>query len=233
MQRPFSQSILDQKMTGVLSVIPDIKIRSPGEGELLGKRCAKDYAAALQAAGARAVSVVTESTRYGGSPSLLTRVAALGMPVLRKDFLTTREGIRESLSMGASAVLLIASICESEAQLAALYTYALELGLDPLVEVHSEAELFAAKKLRAGLVGINNRDIGVFEQDNGTVSTTETLCRLAPKNAVVISESGILEIQDAHRAAKAGADAILVGTALLRASDPAALYRALAECMKK
>ena len=159
MQRPFSQSILDQKMTGVLPVIPDIKIRSPGEGELLGKRCAKDYAAALQAAGARAVSVVTESTRYGGSPSLLTRVAALGMPVLRKDFLTTREGIRESLSMGASAVLLIASICESEAQLAALYTYALELGLDPLVEVHSEAELFAAKKLRAGLVGINNRDI--------------------------------------------------------------------------
>ena len=80
MQRPFSQSILDQKMTGVLPVIPDIKIRSPGEGELLGKRCAKDYAAALQAAGARAVSVVTESTRYGGSPSLLTRVAALGMP---------------------------------------------------------------------------------------------------------------------------------------------------------
>ena len=145
MQRPFSQSILDQKMTGVLPVIPDIKIRSPGEGELLGKRCAKDYAAALQAAGARAVSVVTESTRYGGSPSLLTRVAALGMPVLRKDFLTTREGIRESLSMGASAVLLIASICESEAQLAALYTYALSWGWIPLLKYTAKRSFLQPK----------------------------------------------------------------------------------------
>lgn len=229
MPRRFSQGIVDQKKTGILPVIPDIKVRSPGEGILLGGRPAEDYAAVLHTAGARVFSVVTESERYGGSPRLLARVAALGLPVLRKDFLTTRGDIRDSLGMGASAVLLISSLYEDERRLAALYEYALELGLEPFVETHSEAELSIAKKLRAALVGINNRDIAVLEQDGGTVTTTETLCRCVPENALLVSESGILTAQDARRAAKAGADAILVGTALLRAQDPAALYRALSE----
>ncbi len=128
--------------------------------------------------------------------------------------------------MGASAVLLIASHIGCEHELAALYNCALELGLEPLVETHNAAELAMAKRLHAGLIGINNRDIGAFEQDGGTVSTTEALCRLAPEDAVVVSESGILTPQDARRAVRAGADAVLIGTALLRARDPAALYRA-------
>lgn len=225
----FSENLRAQKMTGMLPVIPDIKVRSPGEGELLVARRAEDYAACLQAAGARVCSVVTEAERYGGSPDLLSRVAAVGMPVLRKDFLTTRAGIRDSLSMGASAVLLIASLFEKESQIAALHDYALELGLEPFFETHNAMELSIAKKLRAGLVGINNRDIGIFEQDCGTVSRTETLSRLAPEGALLVSESGILTLQDARRAAQAGADAVLIGTALLRAKDPAALYRALCE----
>ena len=227
MTHPFSQAVLGQKASGLLPVIPDIKRCSPGEGALLGARRAEDYAACLQAAGARAVSVVTERARYGGSSDMLGRVAALGLPVLRKDFLTTRDGIRDSHAMGASAVLLIASHIGCEHELAALYNCALELGLEPLVETHNAAELAMAKRLRAGLIGINNRDIGAFEQGGGTVSTTEALCRLAPEGAVVVSESGILTPQDARRAVCAGADAVLVGTALLRARDPAALYRAL------
>ena len=225
MTHRFSQGILDQKAAGLLPVIPDIKRFSPGEGTLLGARRAEDYAACLLEAGARVVSVVTEKKRYGGSPDMLTRVASLGLPVLRKDFLTTRDGIHDSLSMGASAVLLIASLYNDERELAALYDYALALGLEPLVETHNAAELCMAERLRAGLIGINNRDISVFEQDGGTVSTTEALCRLTPENAIVISESGIQTPQDVYRAVCAGADAALVGTALLR--DPAALYRAL------
>lgn len=227
MKHRFTQAILGQKEASLLPVIPDIKRCSPGEGMLLGTRRAEDYAACLQAAGARAVSVVTERAHYDGSADMLERVAALGLPALRKDFLTTRDGILDSRSMGASAVLLIASLFDSERELAALYEYALALELEPLIETHSAAELAAAKKLRAGLIGINNRDISVFEQDGGTVSTTETLCRLAPEHAVIISESGILTPQDARRAVCAGADAMLVGTALLRAPDPAKLYRAL------
>lgn len=223
----FSEALLGQQAAGFFPVIPDMKVRSPGEGALLGDRRVEDYAAGLQAAGACVFSVVTERSRYGGSPDLLSKVAALGLPVLRKDFLTTREELRESLAMGASAVLLIASFYENETELAALYEHALELGLEPLLETHTEQELNLAHRLHARLVGINNRDIRVFEQDDGTVTTTESLCRLAPAQAFLISESGILTAQDARRAKKAGADAVLVGTALLRAHDPAACYRAL------
>lgn len=205
-------------------VIPDIKCRSPKEGDLMGRRTPAAVARALIAAGAPVLSVVTEEHHFGGSKALLREIAALGVPVLRKDFLKTRQEIRETKELGASAVLLMYACLDDEA-LAALYQEAKSIGLDVLVEAHTAGELQKAAALGAKLIGINNRDIGILEQDDGTVRLTEALARHKPEGCLLISESAIHTPADVRRAVKAGADAALVGTALLRAEEPGLLYQ--------
>ena len=115
-------------------VIPDIKCRSPKEGDLMGRRTPAAVARALIAAGAPVLSVVTEEHHFGGSKALLREIAALGVPVLRKDFLKTRQEIRETKELGASAVLLMYA-CLDDETLAALYQEAKSIGLDVLVHI--------------------------------------------------------------------------------------------------
>lgn len=214
---------------GYLPVIPDIKLRSPGEGELMQGRDPVEYARALVAAGAPVISVVTEEEHYGGSVKLLEEILrAVSVPVLRKDFIRTVEQLKETARLGVSAVLLIASVLGEE-QLELLYEKAVSLGLEPLVEIHNQTELKIAAKLPVTFLGINNRNILTWETDNGNVGTTEALAKLTEENTTsrkvfLLSESSIMSPSEAKRATEAGAHGVLVGTALLKAEDPTARY---------
>ncbi len=212
-----------------MPVICDIKLRSPGEGDLIRGRDPVALAKTLIQAGAPALSVVTEGRHYGGDLRLLEALAKLGTPVLRKDFLSTPADLEETLRAGASAVLLIVSTMD-ETLLRELYQGALELGLEPLVETHTPAEMALARNLAPRLVGINNRDIGRLETDAGDVSGTERLAAAAPRGALLIAESALVTPEDVSRARAAGAGAALVGTAILRAGDPARALRQLSLC---
>lgn len=205
-------------------VIPDIKCRSPKEGDLLNGRKPFDIAKRLVQSGAPVLSVVTEEKHFGGSKASLREIAALGVPVLRKDFLKTKEDIYESKSLGAAAVLLMYS-CLDDSTLSELYHEAKQIGLDVLVETHTADELKRAAALGAKLIGINNRNISILEKDDGTVSLTEQLAIYKPSGSFLISESSIQSPEDVRRAIKSGADAVLVGTALLRADEPGAFYQ--------
>ena len=125
--------------------------------------------------------------------------------------------------MGAAAVLLICASME-EGLLRNCYTAALDLGLEPLVEAHTKEELNLAADLHSRLVGINNRDILNLEKDSGTVGRTSSLAKLKPSGSFLISESGIRNPEDVRMALQSGADAVLVGTAIWQARDPAAFY---------
>ena len=225
----FYQSLSAKKSSGAIPVIPDIKLISPKEGDLLQGRSPVAAARLFEQLGAPAISVVTEPHDFGGSLELLSSItAAVSIPVLRKDFITCEDDLRQTRDHGAAAILLICSCLKTE-QLLDLYHAALRLGLEPLVETHTEAELRLAARLQPQLVGINNRDILTLEKDDGTVSTTARLAALAPVDALLISESGIATPEQARTAIDCGADAVLVGTALWQAPDLAAFYQQLCQ----
>ncbi|WP_084783113.1 indole-3-glycerol-phosphate synthase [Bacillus dakarensis] len=213
--------------SGITPVIPDIKCKSPGEGDLMRGRNPVELAKVLASAGAPVISVVTESEHYGGSLELLQQIAdAVPVPVLRKDFIKNKQQLQESADYGASGVLLISSIMDKET-LHQLIDEALLLGLEPLVETHNEDEILAIKEAQVTFLGINNRNILQWELDDGNVKRTEKLARFVPPDALVLSESSILSSADVTRATSAGAHAVLVGTAILQAEDPVKMLNEL------
>lgn len=223
----FIDTLNEIKKAGVYTVIPDIKCFSPKEGDLLRGRNPVDVAVSLVEAGAPVLSVVTEPKEFKGSMELLKSIVkACNVPVLRKDFVYTREDLIETKEAGASAILLMCS-CLTKEEMRYLYTEAQKLGLDPLVETHTKEELVFASQLGAKLVGINNRNILELERDDGTVSRTKNLAFYAPKDAILISESSIQSPEEVRMAMDSGADIALVGTALWRARDTALFYRML------
>lgn len=225
----FCESLLKRKEKGFVPVIPDIKIISPKEGNLLSGRDPVCMAKLFEKLGAPALSVVTEKERFGGSVELLESIVkAVSVPVLRKDFITCEAEIYKTKKAGASAVLLICA-CMDEKTLFSLYNTAVKISLEPLVEAHTKEELEIASKLGARLVGINNRDILMLEKDNGNISRTKAISRYAPKGALLISESGIETPLDVEEAVNSGADAVLVGTALWKAEDTASFYMKMSE----
>ncbi|MEN6519742.1 MAG: indole-3-glycerol-phosphate synthase [Armatimonadota bacterium] len=225
----YTTALWQKQNTGKTPVIPDIKSKSPGEGDLLLGRDPVVLAGELVAAGAPVLSVVTEAEHFGGSLEMFSRVVqSVTVPVLRKDFITTVDQVQESAEIGAAAVLLIAAMLEKSV-LFELFEKALSLGLEPLVETHNEAEIRIANELKPTFLGINNRNILELERDGGDVSRTEYLAALAQPEALIVSESSISSPDDVRRAVAAGVHAVLVGTAILRAGDPAAMYRKLSE----
>ena len=146
--------------------------------------------------------------------------------MLRKDFITREDQLQETVELGAAAVLLIRAALD-ENMFRMLYEKALKLDLEPLVEVHAEEEMAFVRTLGAGLVGINNRNIMTLEQDDGGPDRTVRLASGAPADALLVSESGIVSPGDARLAVSAGANAVLVGTALWRAQDMGAMYTSL------
>ncbi|MBH1941750.1 indole-3-glycerol-phosphate synthase [Mobilitalea sibirica] len=212
---------------GIIPVIPDIKRKSPKEGELLGVRDPINYAKALVDAGAPIISVVTEKEHYGGSLEMLSMIAeAVSVPVLRKDFINTREQLVDSLRSGAGSVLLMASIMETE-QLLKLITQAYDLGMEPLVEIHTKKQLDALKACPLTFLGINNRNILEWEIDDGNVETTKRIAGNIKSKGFVLSESSISNTEEVLTAVKAGAHGVLVGTAILKAADPVEMFHKL------
>jgi indole-3-glycerol phosphate synthase len=214
-----SKAILDRKRRGGVPVIVDIKPVSPRDGDLLKLRNPTDLAAMAEKAGACAVSVVTESDHFGGSIDMLRQVSqSCTLPVLQKDFFLSTEQVTESFEAGAGAFLIIMATTSDEVALR-LYRYGLQLGMEGIIEIHTLEELDRALMLNPKMVGINNRDIRRLELDAGDVRVTEALAPMVPKHIITISESSLQSRDDIRRAVHAGADAVLIGTAVLQAAD--------------
>jgi len=223
----FAMAICEENHRGYAAVIPDIKCISPKEGDLLRGRDPVETAQYLKACGAPVLSVVTEGEHFGGSTKLLRDIVrATNLPVLRKDFILNKDTIAETVELGGAAILLICAIAEAKI-ITQLFEHALKLGIEPFVEVCNNEEMELAKKLGAGLIGINNRNIATLEIDNGSPARTALLAPKAPTDALIISESGILSPRDAELAVSAGANGILVGTTLWQAGDMGVMYRSL------
>lgn len=221
----FLDALIQAKNDKKNIVIPDIKCFSPKEGDLMRGRNPVDYARTLVEAGAPVLSVVTESKEFKGSLRILREIAeAVDVPILRKDFIHTRRELLETKEAGASAILLMCSCLERE-ELIRLYHEAQELGLDPFVETHVKEDFALVNELGVALLGINNRDILVLEKDDGDVSNTLSLASLAPKDAFLVTESSIKNPSEVRAAIAAGADAALVGTAILNAEYTASFYQ--------
>lgn len=217
-----SEGIIHAKRRGQIPIIAEVKLRTPRDGDLLRGRDPVKLAKEMADAGAVGISVVTEPLYFGGNMDLLQKIReTISLPLLRKDFVSSVHQILESKKAGADALLLIVRKLDN-AKLMELYSACIRVGIEPLVEVHDSVDLQRAISLGAKLIGINNRDIQRLETDNGDVATTEQLLREFDKNslgALVISESSIQTRDHVLRAIKAGADAVLVGTALMKAQD--------------
>jgi indole-3-glycerol phosphate synthase len=207
-----------------LSVIAEMKQRTPSMGVLVEDYRPADLAHAYTEGGAAAISVLTHMASFGGRPEhILEARAATDLPILRKDFVTDPYEIAEARASGADAVLLIVAALD-RAHLSELLAVARSRGLAALVEVHDAAETQVALDVGATLIGVNHRDLRTFDVDLGL---TERLRKLIPSDVVVVAESGIHDAADARRVYEAGADAILVGEALMRAREPALQIREL------
>lgn len=206
-----------------VAVIAEVKRASPSRGAIAPGRDAVATARAYQRGGAAAISVLTEPERFAGSLDDLRAVAALGLPALRKDFIIDPYQVWEARDAGAAAVLLIVRALSDE-QLATLLGTAETAGLDALVEVHDETDVARARAAGARIVGVNARDLVSFEVDRGAFAR---LRPLLGEDVIAVAESGIRSPEDVHAAARAGADAVLVGEALMTAPDPAAAVAAL------
>ena len=209
---------------GSLAVIAEVKRRSPSKGEINPALSAGAQAKAYASGGAAAISVLTEPRHFGGSLDDLAEArASVAVPLLRKDFVVDRTQLLEARAAGASAALLIARALEP-ARLADLAAEARAIGLEPLVEVRSEEELARAVACGARVIGVNQRDLETLAVDE---SVAARRLPLVPADAVAVSESGVRDRAGVERAAANGADAVLVGSALSAAADPAAAVHAL------
>ena len=214
-----------RRADGRLAVIAEIKRRSPSAGDIKAGASAPDQARRYQAAGADALSILTDEKYFGGTLDDLRSVTAQfraeppARPCLRKDFMVHPLQVLEARAAGASAILIIVRAL-TDADITLLYDAARAAGLDALFEIHHESELERAVRHGAKIIGVNNRDLAIFKTDLGL---SERLIPQFPRDVVAVSESGIFTAADAARARAAGAHAVLVGEALMRSPDPAAL----------
>lgn len=205
-----------------LSVIAEVKRSSPSKGALSEIPDPAALARAYAEGGATAISVLTEERRFNGTLEDLAAVReVVDVPVLRKDFMVTEYQVWEARALGADIILLIVAALTDE-QISSMMALAGHLGLTCLVEVHDEAEATRAVDLGATVIGVNNRNLKTLEV------STDTFARLAPlipKTCVRVAESGVRGPDEARLFARAGADAILVGEALVVGGDPVAGVR--------
>ncbi len=207
-----------------IKLIAEIKYSSPSRGAfgcgLRPERLAKIY----EGSGASAISVLTDRGFFGGDILHLSIVKeACSLPVLRKDFIIDEYQVYESKAFGADAILLIPQILP-EKRLNQLYSLAGSLGMDIMVEVHSESDLRKAIAIRPDIIGINNRDLKTFRVD---LKVTERLIKKIPEDIIKVSESGIRNYKDVQYLRKLGIDAVLVGEIFVRSKDIAKKVRDL------
>jgi indole-3-glycerol phosphate synthase len=208
-----------------VKIIAEVKRASPSRGDLAAIPDPAHQARLYELGGASVISVLTEGRRFKGSLEDLVAVkAAVGLPVLRKDFVATEYQVFEARAAGADLVLLIVAALEQDA-LARLHALTLDLGMTPLVETHSADEVDRAAGIGARLVGVNARDLATFDLDRDLFGR---LADRIPPDAVKIAESAVLGPADVAHYRAAGADAVLVGEALVT-NDPVTTLQAFLE----
>jgi indole-3-glycerol phosphate synthase len=221
--RPFA--LRNKLRASGINIIAEFKRRSPSKGPIRADADAAQVAQMYQAGGAAGISVLTEEDYFGGSLDDLRKVKrAVEAPVLRKDFVFDEYQIYESAAAGADAVLLIVAALEDEMISHLVRTAETELRMDALVEVHTSEELKRAVAGGASLIGVNNRDLRTFEV---SLETSLSLARDAPRDSLLISESGLQTAADLQRLSEVGYRGFLIGETLMRAEDPGQLLREL------
>ncbi|MBI3995772.1 MAG: indole-3-glycerol phosphate synthase TrpC, partial [Nitrospirae bacterium] len=199
-----------------LKLIAELKQASPSQGLLRDRFDPAGIARIYEEEGATAVSVLTEERFFRGSLEYLSIVRkAVSRPLLRKDFVLDEYQVYEARAFDADAVLLIAAILDDN-RLSDFQALAGDLGMNALVEVHTEEEVDRALRAGAGLIGINNRDLTTFKTD---LKTTFRLIRGIPDDRIVVSESGIARSKDVERLIEAEADAVLIGETFMKSPD--------------
>lgn len=213
-----------------LRVIAEVKRASPSKGTIAPNLDAVQQASAYQVGGAAAISVLTEPIRFGGSLDDLAAVSqGVRLPVIRKDFLVHPVQLWEARAVGASAVLLIVRSLAPD-ELRRLSDEASEAGLETLVEIRDLGELDRALAVNATVIGVNNRNLETLVIDP---ATAPGLIPCIPDGCVAVAESGMRTVADIEPAAAAGADAILVGSAISASSDPADDVRRLGSVARR
>jgi indole-3-glycerol phosphate synthase len=222
---PTPRSLVDALRRPGVSLVAEIKRASPSKGLLRPDLDPAALAREYEANGASAISVLTDEHFFQGRLAHLRAVRreVPRVPVLRKDFVLEAYQVFEARAAGADAVLLIVAAL-SDDELRSLYRLARCLGMAALVEVHDEAELARALAIEPRIVGVNNRDLRTFQVD---LETTARLRALVPDDVVLVAESGVHTPDDVARLAAMGADAMLVGEALVRAQDVGGKVREL------
>ena len=215
--RSFEGSLRNKIATGQAAVIAEIKKASPSKGILRADFRPAEIAASYEQHGAACLSVLTDVQFFQGAPEYLKQAGtACNIPALRKDFMIDPYQIYQARSWGADAILLIVAALD-HGLMAELEACAHELGMSVLVEVHNAEELDAALKLKTALLGINNRNLRTFEV---SLDTTLGLLPRISADKLVITESGIMGVDDVKRMRDANVHGFLVGEAFMRAEDP-------------
>lgn len=205
-----------------INLIAEIKKTSPSKGILRGDFNPSKIAITYQANGACAISVLTDERFFEGRLEYIKKIKEnISLPVLRKDFFIDEYQIYESVAAGADAILLIAELLSAN-EMIKFYGIAASLGLDVLIEVHSEEDVEKALSTDASIIGINNRDLHTFKVD---FSVTQKLIRHIPQNKIKVSESGIKSYEDVMFLKSLGVNAVLIGEAFMEADDIASKIR--------
>ena len=222
--RGFVAALEARHAPGRPALIAEIKKASPSKGLIRADFDPPSLARAYEAGGAACLSVLTDAPSFQGADAYLAAARdTVSLPAIRKDFLVDPWQVAESRAFGADAILVILAMVD-DALARALMSEAQRFGMDVLVEVHDEEEMVRAAALCARLIGVNNRDLRNFTVD---LANTARLATLAPAQALLVSESGIFNPEDAAIVARNGAGAMLVGESLMRQGDVAAATRAL------